>query len=91
MRIGTPALTTRGFKEEDFRQVADFLDRTLKIGLDIQAKASTLPSLMRSLLTQQVGKSLADFVNAMDCPETRALKEEIHAFAVKFPMPGLGF
>ena len=27
VRIGTPALTTRGFKEEDFVKVADLLDR----------------------------------------------------------------
>ena len=27
LRIGTPALTTRGFKEDDFVKVADFLDR----------------------------------------------------------------
>ncbi len=27
VRIGTPALTTRGFKEDDFVRVADFLDR----------------------------------------------------------------
>ena len=27
VRIGTPALTTRGFKEEDFVKIADFLDR----------------------------------------------------------------
>ena len=27
VRIGTPALTTRGFKEEDFVKVADYLDR----------------------------------------------------------------
>lgn len=27
IRIGTPALTTRGFVERDFVRVADFLDR----------------------------------------------------------------
>lgn len=27
VRIGTPALTTRGFKEDDFVKIADFLDR----------------------------------------------------------------
>jgi glycine hydroxymethyltransferase len=29
IRLGTPALTTRGFKEDDFRQVADFIDRVV--------------------------------------------------------------
>ena len=27
VRIGTPALTTRGFKQDDFVRIADFLDR----------------------------------------------------------------
>jgi glycine hydroxymethyltransferase len=29
LRLGTPALTTRGLKENDLRQVADFIDRAL--------------------------------------------------------------
>jgi glycine hydroxymethyltransferase len=36
MRIGTPALTTRGFKEAEFVQVADFIDRAVKIAQDSQ-------------------------------------------------------
>jgi hypothetical protein len=36
MRIGTPALTTRGFKEADFVAVADFIDRAVKIAQDCQ-------------------------------------------------------
>ena len=30
IRLGTPALTTRGFKENDFKQVADFIDKALQ-------------------------------------------------------------
>jgi glycine hydroxymethyltransferase len=37
VRVGVPALTTRGFTEDHFRQVASFLDRALKLGLSIQA------------------------------------------------------
>jgi glycine hydroxymethyltransferase len=40
MRIGTPALTTRGFKEAEFVQVAEFIDRAVKIASDCQAKTS---------------------------------------------------
>ncbi|RMF48450.1 MAG: hypothetical protein D6750_07690, partial [Bacteroidetes bacterium] len=29
IRLGTPALTTRGFLEEDFRQVAHWIDQAL--------------------------------------------------------------
>lgn len=30
IRIGSPAMTTRGFKEEDFRKVANIIDKALK-------------------------------------------------------------
>ena len=36
VRIGTPALTARGFKEEEFKIVAKFLHRALLLGLEIQ-------------------------------------------------------
>ena len=31
IRLGTPALTTRGMKEEDMKVVADFLIKSIKI------------------------------------------------------------
>lgn len=36
VRIGTPAITTRGYLEEDSREVARFIDETFKIALSIQ-------------------------------------------------------
>lgn len=38
VRLGTPALTTRGFVEKDFRKVADLVHAGLQIGLDIQKR-----------------------------------------------------
>lgn len=37
IRIGTPALTTRGFKEADFERVAEFIHRAIVIAKDCQA------------------------------------------------------
>jgi glycine hydroxymethyltransferase len=34
LRLGTPALTTRGFKESQIEQAADFIDRVLRSGGD---------------------------------------------------------
>ncbi|HRU50524.1 MAG TPA: serine hydroxymethyltransferase [Candidatus Absconditabacterales bacterium] len=31
LRIGTPAMTTRGAKEDDIRKIVDFIDRTLQL------------------------------------------------------------
>ena len=35
VRIGTPAITTRGYDENDSREVARFLDRAINLALDI--------------------------------------------------------
>lgn len=36
IRLGSPALTSRGLKEKDFEKIADFLDRAVKISVEIQ-------------------------------------------------------
>jgi len=75
IRLGAPALTSRGFKEADFVKVADFLHRGIEIALEIQAES---------------GKMLKDFVKAIDGNEkVKALEADVHEFAGSFPMPGL--
>lgn len=74
VRIGTPALTTRGLKEEHFRQVADFLHEAVQIALNIQATS---------------GKTLKEFESAvLASAEVSALKSKIQKFITQFPMPG---
>lgn len=36
---GTPALTSRGFVEEDFAKVADFFDAAVKLAMKIKGEA----------------------------------------------------
>merc|ERR1711937_57854 len=38
VRIGTPAMTTRGMMEADFVKVAEFIDRIIKLCVEIQEK-----------------------------------------------------
>lgn len=38
IRIGSPAVTTRGYLEDDMREVGRFIDEAFKISLDIQSK-----------------------------------------------------
>lgn len=74
VRIGAPALTTRGFKEKDFEQVADYLHRGLQIGIEIQLTT---------------GKKLKDFEAGMKNNKKIAdLKREVEEFASNFDMPG---
>merc|ERR1712216_657675 len=47
VRIGAPAMTSRGLKEADFEKIGDFLHRGTQLGLEVQEKC---------------GKKLVDFV-----------------------------
>lgn len=63
VRIGTPAVTTRGMKEADMEKIAEFLDRVLKIAIKIQ---------------EQSGKLLKDFIsNAEKNEDIIALGKEV--------------
>jgi len=66
IRLGTPWMTTRGCKEEEFKQIAEFLDRSIKIAVNIQEKR---------------GKLLKDFVDEFDKnDELLVLKNDIKEF-----------
>ncbi|MFF8645299.1 serine hydroxymethyltransferase [Streptomyces sp. NPDC015345] len=45
LRIGTPALATRGFQAEDFREVADIIAEALKPGFDADALKARVTAL----------------------------------------------
>jgi len=79
IRLGTPALTSRGLKEDDFKVVASLLDEAVRICLRAQEKS---------------GKDLNEFLKFIDSDETvkaeiSSLRKRVHDFASKFPMPGL--
>lgn len=63
VRIGTPAVTTRGMREPEMEKIAEFLDRVLKISIKIQ---------------EQSGKLLKDFIlNAEKNEEIITLGKEV--------------
>ncbi|MDA2803740.1 serine hydroxymethyltransferase [Nocardiopsis suaedae] len=47
LRVGTPALATRGFGEEDFAEVADVIAEALKPGYDAAALRGRVEALVR--------------------------------------------
>ena len=77
VRIGAPAMTSRGLKEADFVQIGEFLHRGLQICLAVQEKS---------------GKKLVDFNKALgeeaNATKINALKAEVEGWAGKFFMPG---
>merc|ERR1712232_1236565 len=77
IRIGAPSMTTRGCTAEDFEKIAEFLDRTIKIALQIQAEK---------------GKKLKDFeLGLKDCKAIDELKKDVESFALGFGFPGLQY
>lgn len=79
IRMGTPALTSRGFEEEDFAKVAHFFDRAVKIALKLQD-------------TEQ-GKKLKGFremcaVGPSVDEDLVQLRKEVSEFASSFPTVG---
>jgi len=77
IRLGTPALTSRNFKEEDFEVVAKFLDQAVGIALEVKGQTDKL-------------KDFKDFLNKDEATlkKLEALKAEVGKFSRKFPMPG---
>jgi glycine hydroxymethyltransferase len=75
IRLGTCALTSRGLKEADIKQVAGFLHEALELALSVHAPLATAP--------------LAEFVAAIKKNAAVAeLRGRVEAFAASFPMPG---
>eukprot|EP01088_Endostelium_zonatum_P014586 TRINITY_DN325_c0_g2_i2.p1 TRINITY_DN325_c0_g2~~TRINITY_DN325_c0_g2_i2.p1 ORF type:complete len:452 (-),score=99.37 TRINITY_DN325_c0_g2_i2:125-1453(-) len=74
IRLGAPAMTSRGLVEADFVQVVEFLDRGVKLAVEIQ-KAK--------------GKLLKNFLpEAEKSEEIKKLRAEVEEWASKFFMPG---
>lgn len=75
---GTPALTSRNFKNKEFEYVVELLDRACVIAHEAKAKS---------------GKKLSDFKASLQNDadvkaKIEALQKEVNEFSLQFPMPG---
>jgi glycine hydroxymethyltransferase len=77
VRIGAPAMTTRGCDEADFRKIGEFLDRAFQIAIRVQGEK---------------GKKLKEWEKGLvGDKELETLRSEVRAWAYKFGMPGIGY
>merc|ERR1711962_544644 len=77
VRLGAPALTSRGFVEADFKKVVDLIDEVVEIARDVKSKTKKLKEFNEFLLTdEQTVKQMAD------------VKSKVNQLATQFPMPG---
>nr|CAD7438741.1 unnamed protein product [Timema bartmani] len=79
IRLGTPALTTRGLNEEHMERVVDFIHRGLELSKEV---------------TKISGPKLVDFKRVLKedpiiAAKITALKLEVEVFSRSFPLPGL--
>ncbi len=80
IRVGTPALTTRGFKEEDMRQVAQWICQVID-----HLKEEKIPS-------DKVERKnfIKDFkARAKEDPFYQKIGDEVKAYTKNFPIPGI--
>jgi glycine hydroxymethyltransferase len=74
VRLGAPAMTSRGLVEKDFVQIAEFLHQGLLIGLEVQGEGSM---------------KLKDFKEELvKHPKIESLRHKVEAFSKGFYMPG---
>jgi len=79
VRIGTPALTTRGFTEGDFETVVDFIHEGVLVAIEAQSKqeTKTLKEFKEILITDKdIMAKISD------------IRSRVENFARKFPIPG---
>merc|ERR1719201_1660795 len=75
VRIGSPAMTTRGCGAEEFKKIGEFLDRCCQIALKVQ---------------KEKGKKLNDFVDGLnENPDVVALRKDVESFALGYGYPGI--
>ncbi|KAJ1302279.1 hypothetical protein OPQ81_001097 [Rhizoctonia solani] len=79
IRLGTSALTSRSMKEDDIKQVAEFLHRAVQISLAIQKQSgSKLLKDFERALTEGQGKA-----------DVEALRKDVQEFSRRWPLPGV--
>lgn len=77
IRVGTPALTTRGLNDNDFKHVAELLDRSVRLAVDLKSKVD--------------GKKIKDFTSQVTLeafPEIQELRKDVTEFGKSFPTIG---
>lgn len=81
LRLGSPALTSRGMLEEHFHKVAEFIHQGIELTLEIQKNMNPKATL------KEFKEELAQ--NEKYQLKIKEIRKEVEDFAGKFPMPGL--
>ncbi len=79
LRVGTPAMTTRGFESKEFEKVADYIERATKLAIEI--KSQTVGETPKALI--------ADFkIKVGESEKVKELGKEVAEWVAQYPIPG---
>ncbi|KAJ0000752.1 hypothetical protein NQD34_005772 [Periophthalmus magnuspinnatus] len=81
LRFGSPALTSRGLIEEDFKKVAEFIHKGIVVTLEVQKSMDPKATLKEFVQALSQGEKFQQQISG--------IRAEVEAFAAQFPMPGL--
>ncbi|KAL4792888.1 serine hydroxymethyltransferase-domain-containing protein [Aspergillus venezuelensis] len=87
LRLGTPAMTTRGFQPEDFRRVADIVDRAVTITQKLN-KSAKESAAEKGVKNPNTVKAFLEYVgNGEEISEIVQLRQEVEDWAGTFSLP----
>lgn len=78
IRIGSPAMTSRGLGEEDFHRIGGYIDKCIKLCKDVQSQLPKEANKLKDFKTKVAGGEVEDI---------KTLKKEIAEWASSFPLP----
>lgn len=78
IRVGTPAITTRGMVEEDMDRIVEFVDQGVQIAKRIQSQLGEAKKM----------KDFKEYLDKNKVAEVEELRESVTAFARSFPVVG---
>ncbi|KAI6378712.1 Cytochrome B translational activator protein cbs2 [Pyricularia grisea] len=87
LRMGTPAMTTRGFGEDDFVRVADIVDRAVTIAVRVDKAARKAAEAKGEKTPGKLKNFLAYLGNGETESEIVQLRSEVSDWVGTYPLP----
>ncbi|KAL4810089.1 serine hydroxymethyltransferase [Aspergillus unguis] len=78
IRIGAPAMTSRGMGEEDFKRIAHYIDQSINICKSVQSELPKEANKLKDFKAKVASESVPEILN---------LRKEVAQWASSFPLP----
>ena len=78
IRVGAPAMTTRGMGEEEFKRIAQYIDQAIKICKSVQGELPKPANKLKDFKAKVASETVSEIL---------ALRKEVAEWASTFPLP----